>query len=91
MYRVYHFIRYFPTYIKFMYTNHRFKKHGYRRFKYSLYLTVRDKNGNVIDIKKKAKNIIIKEISQEFAFYRLRDEHHSIFELCDHLTYKEII
>lgn len=31
------FIRHFPTFCKFWYTNRRYQKHGYRRFKFLIY------------------------------------------------------
>ena len=48
IYRTYHFIRYIHMYLKFFITNYRFKKYGYRKFRFSLYIAEKDKDGNII-------------------------------------------
>lgn len=88
MYYIYHFIRHLPTYLKFYITNRRYKKQGYRKFKFKLFEEREKKQGGGF---LKLHNIIIKASNYEEAYFKLRDEHHSIFEKGDHLTWKEII
>lgn len=54
-----HFIRHFPTYLKFYFTNWRYKKYGYRRFKFNLHIEQKDSKGNTLGFKTQNKNIII--------------------------------
>ena len=56
---IWHFIRHFFTYMKFYFTNWRYKKYGFRRFKYNLHIEKKDKDGNTLGFNLVKKSIII--------------------------------
>lgn len=105
IYKIYFFIRYILTFIKFWIVNRRFKKEGFRRYEFSFYEKISKKKGGgftkPVKIKVKAyaqyecdselNEVLVVATTLESAFLIIRDTHSAIFQECDHLTHKEII
>ena len=53
------FIAHMPTFLKFYYTNLRYKHAGYRKFKFKLYIEKKNKHGDSLGFSRQAKNILI--------------------------------
>jgi len=98
MNRLIYFILHIHVFAKFAYTNRRFKKKGYRKFKINIFEALPAKKGggfaplHIVTIKCGSLTKDGKHYPPEKnMFFELRDKYNSYFVKGDHLTYKEII